>query len=258
MEKRMFQGEYDYQVPILRILADMPNGKASKQLILEEFKRRYGHMIPQAHLEYVSTKTNILKWEHHAAWSRQRLIDGGYLNAPSRGIWQITDRGRSWLTENPNATHIGRIPRSTSGSPTKNATRKSKPDDRLVPAGLSLEMLEKTRKAMGDEHFRPLWGALYDQLVAAERAKAITEVSDIDLLRAARRQVRQIQEYLQGRNGERPTSEQICDWIHFCYQFSLFREAAALGPLVNANEVDPWYFEQARKLAMTAKAKTTG
>jgi len=116
-------------------------------------------------------------------------------------------------------------------------------------------MLEQTRKAMGDEQFRPVWGAIYDQLMAAERAKAITEVHDSDLTKSARRQVRQIQDYLQGRNGDRPNSEQICDWIHFCYQFSLFREAAALFTLVNADEVNSWYLERTRKIAAASRAR---
>jgi hypothetical protein len=255
MEEVMFQRESDYQVPILRILADMPNGSATKQHVLEELTRRYGHRIPQTHYDRVSSKTKILKWDNYAAWSRQHLIDGGYLDAPFRGIWRITDKGRRWLAENPDATHVGRIQHGGSDSSTPSATRRSKHEDRTVPVGLSLDMLEKTREAMGDEHFRPVWGALYDQLVAAERAKAITNVSDNDLMRAARRQVRQIQDYLQGRDGNRPNGEQICDWIHFCYQFSLYREAAALFPLVHTDDVNAWYLERTRKIAVASRAR---
>lgn len=116
-------------------------------------------------------------------------------------------------------------------------------------------MLESTRLAMDPKLFHQVWGTFYDQLLAAKRASSISDVIDSDLTKAARAQVRQVQDYLLGRNGNRPTSEQICDWIHFCYQFSLFREASALFTLVNTEEVNSWYLERTRKIAITSRSR---
>jgi len=245
----------DYHVPLLRLLADYPYGQADAQQALSDFYDRYSHCISKTHLEPLESNPDEKKWSNFVRWSRKTLKDRGLLDMPYRGVWKITSEGRAWLDQHPDSWHLdGRShsPRQPRSSP---VTKSRVPAETFTPPGLSLDMLEQTRKAMGDEKFRPVWGAIYDQLLAVERAKAITEISDAELTRIARRQVRQVQDYLRGRSGERPTGEQICDWIHFCYQFSLFREAAALFATVNADEVNPWYLERTRKIAVTSRGK---
>lgn len=249
----MFEIESDYHVPLLRVLNEMPGGAARKRDVLAEFMRRFGHRIPPRHREMVSSNMNTPKWDNHLSWGRQHLIEAGYMDAPETGVWRITERGKRWLAENPNATHI--LARAARRGPRSQRAPKTMQTASSLPAGLSLEMLEKTRQAMGEELFRPLWGTLYDQLLAAERARAVTEVTDAELGKAARRQVRQIHDYLQGRGADRPSSEQLCDWIYFCYQFSLFREAAALFPLIVTEEVNPWHLERTRKIAAACRSR---
>ncbi len=250
----MFQQNKDYTVPLLHILAEFGERPVPVTHVYQVFEQRYSALIPPEHHD--TRKNGMVIWQHIVGWRRYELQERlGFIASPGRGKWAITQAGRDWLSRNPTAQHID-LPARTSDSPTRKQTasaRRSAPSP--TSPGITLEILEKTRQAMGDEQFRPVWGTIYDQLIAAERAKAITNVNDNELTRSARRQVRQIQDYLQGRNGDRPNSEQICDWIHFCYQFSLFREAVALFPLVNAREVDTWYFERARRIVMTTKVK---
>ncbi len=255
MQPPIIATQADYYVPLLRLLADMPGGKTTAEKAVQEFWERYSDRIVPEHHELL--ESNELKWSNFVRWARNKLKEIGYLEMPRRGIWQISDAGRAWLEQHPDAHHLDvtggrRGPRSPRSSRPPSASA-STPVQK--PSGITLEMLEQTKQMMGEEPFRQLWGSLYDQLLAAERARAITPVSDRDLLQAARQQVRQIQDFLQGRNGNRPSSEVICDWIHFCYQFSLYREAAALFALVNPDDVNPWYLERTRKIAVTSRSR---
>ena len=55
---------------------------------------------------------------------------------------------------------------------------------------------------MSADEFRHDWGDIYDQLLAAERAKAITPLNDRYLLERIRPLVQRIQDFLQGRGNE--------------------------------------------------------
>ena len=255
MQQPIIETQADYYVPLLRILADLPKGAATAQEVVARFLDRYGNYIAAEHREHLSSNPDIAKWESNIHWARNKLRMLGFLDTSHRGIWKLSDAGRRWLEENPEALLLEQANKSRRGPRAANPARTSHAEPTQPPPGVSLEMLEQTKQVMGEDVFRQVWGALYDQLVAAERAKAITSVSDRDLLQAARQQVRQIQDYLQGHNGNRPSSEQLCDWIHFCYQFSLYREAAALFTLVNPDDVNPWYLERTRKIAAASRSR---
>ena len=124
-----------------------------------------------------------------------------------------------------------------------------------TPSGISLEMLELTRRAMSADQFRQVWGPIYEQLLAEERAKAITTLTDASLKDLVRKPVRRIQEFLQGRGNDSPKSEEICDWIHFCYTLELYREAAALWLYVSPEEVHPWQYERTKRVAAVCRTK---
>jgi hypothetical protein len=108
---------------------------------------------------------------------------------------------------------------------------------------------------MPHESFRQVWGILYDRLLAKERAEAITQVSDKELLLAIRRLVRHIHDFLQGRRNDAPKSEEICDWILFCYALEFYREAAALWKYVNQLDVDPWQYERTKQMAAVCRTR---
>jgi len=67
--------------------------------------------------------------------------------------------------------------------------------------------------------------------------------------------IQQIQHFLMGNNTA-PSDEVLCDWIHFCYEFELYKEGNMLFTLVSAEDVNPWYYERTRKIARLCSMKT--
>lgn len=254
MSESVFDVQADYEVPLLRLLADLPDGQGRMQDVLDEFWRRHRNRIPPKHLEKMESMDE-LHWRNKTQWARQELFWLGLIDSPKRGTWRITQKGRDWLASNPTATRVtGALPRAV---PSK--TRTSVQNDRglvaAAPAGISMEVLEQTRKYMPQDEFRRAWGELYDRLLAAERAKAITPLGDRDLLARVREPVRRIQDFLQGRGNDAPKSEEICDWIHFCYLLGLFREGAALWQFVHQDGVNDWQYERTKRLAAVCRSK---
>lgn len=74
------------------------------------------------------------------------------------------------------------------------------------------------------------------------------------------RQVAEIRGFLNGVSLRRPSDEQLCDWVHFCYSFEMYSEGSELFALVSSGDVNPWYLERTRKLARicAVKAKQNG
>lgn len=126
----------------------------------------------------------------------------------------------------------------------------------LKQVSISLEMLERTRQAMPADEFRQVWGSLYEQLLAEARARAITPLDDKDLAKRARSVLRRIHAFLLHDTEETPTSEDICDWIVFCYALELCREVAALWQYVKRDEVDWWQYQRTERIVTLCQRKT--
>jgi len=169
----ILERQADYLVPLLRLLSGLPGGQGRASEVLRLFESKYRNLIPEEHYEPFDEYQ--LMWQRHLHWSRFHLKNYGLLDAPGYGIWRITDAGRQWLKDNPNARRIKAQGRR---GPRRSRRRSSKVA--LAP-GISLEMLEQTRKLMPADQFRQLWGTLYDQLLAEERAKAVTEITQTEL-----------------------------------------------------------------------------
>ena len=105
------------------------------------------------------------------------------------------------------------------------------------------------------DEFRQDWGDIYDQLLAAERARAVTPLNDRYLLERIRPLFQRIQDFLQGRGNESPKSEVICDWIFICYTLEMFREGAALWRCVNKDEVNAWQYERTAKFSTACRTR---
>lgn len=52
-----------------------------------------------------------------------------------------------------------------------------------------------------------------------------------------------------------PTDEVLCDWVHFCYDFGLYKEGQMLFTYVTIELVNPWYFERTKKVARLCSMK---
>jgi len=244
-----FATQTDYEVPLLGLLSELPGGQGTVAEVRRLFVERYGHLIPQQ--DYGSRDDGDIIWENNVRFSRQHLKQYGFLDASRRGIWRISDAGRQWLKDNPDARRIkGKARRSS-----RSRRRSSKKGAAL---GITLEMLEQTRKLMPAGQFRQVWGEIYDRLLAEERARAITAITQTELGRRTRRWLDDVHAFLSGKNASPPSSEVLCDWIHFCYTLELYREAAALLPYVREDEVDAAIYKQARRVAEVCRGKLIG
>jgi len=246
----LFETGTDYDVELLRLLYRLPGGQGRSADVCRLFEKEYSHRIPEEHRGVYSNGKPI--WDKNVRWGRQHLKDLGLVDAPAYGIWRITEAGRRWVEENPGATRITGVKRTRqSRSGKRTSSRKAS-----VP-GITLEMLEQTRRAMPDDQFRQLWGAVYEQLLAEKRAKAITEITQTELGRRTRRWLDEVHAFLRGKNTSTPSSEVLCEWIHFCYTLELHREAAALLSYVREEEVSPAIYKRAKRVAAVCRSRRT-
>ena len=150
---------------------------------------------------------------------------------------------------------------STSAQPAPLPSRPAKSRSKRKPKsvarrlGVSLAQLQATKRDMSPEQFRAVWGDLYDQLLAEERAKTITDVTQAALGQRAQRKVDRIRAFLGGKQALRPKSQVICGWIDLCYELELYREAACLLQYVLEDEVDPPLYRRTKRLAEASRAR---
>jgi hypothetical protein len=69
------------------------------------------------------------------------------------------------------------------------------------------------------------------------------------------REIKLIRDFLGGRTVHRPSNEQLCDWVQFCYRFEMYSEGCDLFALVNSSDVNSWYYERTKKLATICRMK---
>ena len=215
--EKPIESSTDYEVLLLRLLAELPDRQGQTAEVCRLFREKYEHLIPQEHFGLRSNGDPI--WYNNVRWARNHLKDYGFLDAPQYGVWRITDAGRQWLQQNPNATHIKG--RARDGSPRS----RPRPSKTSPPPGITLE---QTRKMMPADQFRQIWGTLYDHLLAEERTRAVTLITQTELGRRTHRWLDEVHAFLSGKNASAPSSEVLCDWIQFCYVLELYRESAAL------------------------------
>ena len=70
-------------------------------------------------------------------------------------------------------------------------------------------------------------------------------------------QIAGVRDFLNGRSS-RPSDERLCDWVHLCYEFELYREGRELFALIDPTQVNPWYYERAKRLAKVCAMKVAG
>ncbi len=250
-----FHRQIYYEVPLLRLLCKLPNRQGEVTDVLYKFEEKYKQHIPQEHWE--KQIRDEPAWRHHVRTCREFLKHRGFLTMPARGTWQATEIGCRWLEENPEADRLP--PRSSKPSNrtlrTPSTKRSSIQKPSSIPPGVTLEMLKQTRISMPDDQFRQIWGEIYDQLLADEQTKVMTQVNQIELGHRAKRKVDEIHAFLSGQNSEAPRSDVVCDWIHFCYEMELYREAVSLLQYAHKDELDAAYYRRAKKWAEASRTK---
>jgi restriction endonuclease Mrr len=237
-----FLTQADYRVALLEILAGLTDGTARTRDVVARFEERYGDRIAPDHRAPRHENTTIPVWKDMLHQARLNLVRRHLMDSPADGIWQITEQGRQWLAADPKPA-VRRTTRRATAPPVSSQHT------------VTLPMLEQVRKYLPEAEFRRVWGDLYEQLLAEERARSITAINRKALTDIVMSQVQRIHDLLQGRGGNRPSDEQLCDWVHFAYQLGLHREASALLPLISAAEVNDWYYERTKRIALASGAR---
>jgi len=87
--------EKDIELPLLQEI-EVAGGEAKPSDLYDKVATHFPQLT-QADQEARYEKTSQLIWPNKVQWVRNRLVRRGELNASTRGIWWITDRGRARL-----------------------------------------------------------------------------------------------------------------------------------------------------------------
>jgi hypothetical protein len=103
--KRLKQGlrtqEEDFKIPLLKTLVDM-GGKGRVAVVLDNMEALVTPMLTEYDLEPLKSK-NTIRWRNTVMWARNEMVKEGLLSSKSAyGVWEITNEGRKWLTEQEN------------------------------------------------------------------------------------------------------------------------------------------------------------
>jgi len=99
----MFQAWRDYAAPLLRLLAGDSGQYDSHVEAAEAFYQQHEGVIPDRHREPVANGNP--RWSEYLYWCKGTLVELGLME-PGRGVWAISDAGRTWLAENPGARRV--------------------------------------------------------------------------------------------------------------------------------------------------------
>jgi restriction system protein len=100
--------EKDIELPLLQEI--QAAGGQAKPTDLYDRVARHFPQLTQADRETKYEKTDQLIWPNRVQWTRNDLVKKGELDASTRGIWKITDRGRARLGVMPSAPAPPRSP----------------------------------------------------------------------------------------------------------------------------------------------------
>jgi len=85
----------DIELPLLKEI-EAAGGEARPSDLYDKVARHFPQLTPSD--QTVShPRSGLLIWANRVAWARQHLVNKGEIDASTRGIWKITQRGRARL-----------------------------------------------------------------------------------------------------------------------------------------------------------------
>lgn len=98
LRKGLRTPEAEYRVPILRVLADA-GGSAKASDVLEQVGEIMKPRLKSVDFEPLASGPDNPRWRNAAQWARNSMVNEGLLKSVSpRGVWEISDDGRRWLS----------------------------------------------------------------------------------------------------------------------------------------------------------------
>ena len=211
----MLENFSDFYLPLIKVLDELPSRTGSRSYVIKTIETQYGDQISPSLFGHNSSRR--IKWIYNVEMCRVFLLRKNFIDAPSTGIWRLTEKGHIWLLEHPNATHL------------------SENRDQIIHSRFP-NFLSESKARQSPVKPKPQ---------SADHAKS----------RILDREIENIQYYLAGQNSLQPSNEKLCDWVHFCYIFEMYAEGKELFSLVSENNVNHWYFERTKRIVKACEQK---
>jgi hypothetical protein len=68
-------------------------------------------------------------------------------------------------------------------------------------------------------------------------------------------QIQQINNFLDKKAAQRPTDEELCDWVCFCHKFKFFSEGVSIFKKIDSGKIEPFYYRRIKKLMNICQSK---
>jgi hypothetical protein len=93
----------DFYPYILQALVEM-GGSAKTKLVLDWVGEKMNSVLKPIDHALLPSDEKSIRWRNAAQWARNTMVneDGRMKSDSPRGIWEISDRGRKWLTNSGN------------------------------------------------------------------------------------------------------------------------------------------------------------
>jgi len=206
------------------------------------------------------------EWMHVNDLVQEVLDQGLYTSTAKKPMPSLTGTLHSEITRRPN--HRGFVrhgsmfglkewgpeisPPDITGPPPR---RRSSPSSTLP---LTEKQILAIKETLPSDQFEALFGGIWQRYEEQRRRSLITKVSNQQLLREARREVDQIQDFLLDRSKQAPAPELITNWIVFCYQVGLYREGVALFKQIGPDQIGQALYEHVGKIARACEVHLKG
>ena len=87
--------EKDIELPLLQEI-EAAGGEAKPSELYDKVARHFPQLTPSDQTVR-HPRSGLLIWANRVQWARQHLVNKGEIDASTRGIWKITERGRARL-----------------------------------------------------------------------------------------------------------------------------------------------------------------
>lgn len=92
--------QMDYCPHLLEVLVEMGGSGKTRTVIDAVGEKMKGVLMPKDYEAHTSDNKQI-RWRNTVQWARNLMVndDGRMKNNSPRGLWEISEKGRKWLTE---------------------------------------------------------------------------------------------------------------------------------------------------------------